>query len=311
MKTKHLLLTPALLFAASSLQATILLPINEEFIGLQEGNINGQQTSPTPSDYFTGGEAWDAVETAFSARGYRGSTSGLSYLGIGPAGGSVEAFRDTDFRSTSLGTRASLTPNNQPASLAYPETGSLYFSFLVNFDGYTARSNDGEWHGVLVDFDHEIEGGRKLGVHIGGATGGDNDNLRLSLLTESGSTDSDFVDTGFTLAPGTNLVQLRIIHSSATPDGVAARYEFWLNPTTLEDLNGDPDFVHDEDFGLARNNSDFGFDSFGISQSFNDEQSVFIDQLYLGEVAIPEPSVYAALLGLGALGLVLLRRRRR
>ena len=291
--------------------ANTLLPIHESFIGLQEGNINGQQTSPTPSDYFTGGEAWDAVTSAFDARGYRGSTTPLSFNGIGGNGGAVEVFRDTSFQSASLGTRASLTPNNRPTNLTYPESSALYFSFLVNFDGYTARADDWDGQGVLVDFDHDIGGGRPLGVHIGGATGGDNDILRLSLLTESGTGSGDaddisFVDSGLNLASGTNFVQLRIEQRHVTNQN-QSKYELWLNPTSLSDP---ADFTHFESFGLATNNNGFGFDSFGISQSLNGEQSVFVDELYLGEVsAIPEPGTLV-LVGITLGALMLFRKRR-
>ena len=313
MNVKLPLILIAFTASAVSVSANALVPINESFIGIATGNINGQNTSPTPNDYFDGTETWDAVTNAFGDRGYRGSTTPLSYSGMGGVGGSVDVFRDNSFTSSVLGNRASLTPTTQPTDLDYNASGSLYFSFLVNFDGYTARVNDGVQQGVLVDFGHDTTGtSRDLGVHIGGATGGSSSNFRLSLQTQ-GKKDTtqanwDLVDSGLDLASGTNLVQLRVIHSSATPVGVDARYELWLNPTSS---SATPDFVHEENLGLAINNSDFGFDSFGISQSLNGEQSILVDELYLGETSgvIPEPSAYAAIAGLLSLGLVLTRRR--
>lgn len=282
-----------------------LLPIHESFIGIGTGNLNGQNTSPTPSDYFDGTETWDAVTDAFISRGYRGSTTPLSFNGIGGNGGAVEVFRDTSFRSTSLATRASLTPNNRPTNLTYPESSALYFSFLVNFDGYTARADDWEGQGILVDFQHNISGGgtsRPFGVHIGGATGGDAENIQLSILTNS----EDRVASGLTLNPGTNFIQLRIEQRSVTQQD-ESKYELWLNPTSLSDP---ADFTHFEDFALVTNNSDFGFHSFGISQSLNGEQSVLVDELYLGEVsAIPEPGTLV-LVGITLGALMLFRKRR-
>ncbi|MFP4156362.1 MAG: hypothetical protein ACLFU4_01970 [Opitutales bacterium] len=307
-----LAISSALVLGSSLTFGNALVSINESFVGMTTGNINGQNTSPTPGDYFDGTETWEAATTAFSDRGYRGSTTSLSYNGLGGAGGSVEVFRDNTFNSGVLGTRASLTPTTKPSNLAYDTSGSLYFSFLVNFDGYTARADDGVQQGVLVDFEHDTSTtSRVFGVHIGGATGGDSNNFGLSLQTQSKSNIEqnswDLVDTGLNLASGTNLVQLRIVHSGSTVSG-DARYELSLNPSGP---GATPDFVHEEQFGLAKNNPDYGFESFGISQSLNDEQSVLVDELYLGEtsaVPVPEPNATAFVAILLLAGMAVRRR---
>ena len=308
---KKILIT-ALAFSSALAFGADLQPINESFIGIGTGNLNGQNTSPTPNTYFDGTETWTAVTSSFSDRGYRGSTTPLSRNGLGGTGGSVDVFRDNSYTSNTLGNRASLEPDTQPTDLDYNASGSLYFSFLVNFDDYTARANDGVQQGVLVDFGHDTSTTtREFGVHIGGATGGNSSNFRLSLQTQ-GKKDTtqgswDLVDSGLDLASGTNLVQLRVIHTSATVSG-DARYELWLNPPSLSDP---ADFVHEENLSLAINNNDFGFDSFGISQSLNGEQSVLVDELYLGETSvIPEPGTLM-LVGIALLaGIATFRRQR-
>jgi hypothetical protein len=297
-----------------------LVTVNEAFIGIGTGNIDGQSTSPTPNDYFDGTETWSAVTSSFSSRGYRGSNTALSYNGIGGVGGSVDVFRDAAFNSGTLGNRAYLEPTTQPTGLDYNASGSLYFSFLVNFDGYTARADDGVQQGVLVDFEHDttsnpgnaaVPTDRAFGIHIGGATGGDSTNFRLSLQTQANKDIEvatwDLIDTGLDLAAGTNLIQLRLVDDSVTVSG-DARYEVFLNPSSP---SATPDFVHEEQFGIVQSNSDFGFGNFGISQSLNDEQSILIDELYLGETSavVPEPSTFAMVAGVFALGFVATRRR--
>ena len=319
-KTRLTTLYTFLAFSAAIAFGDALTTINESFIGIGTGNIDGQSTSPTPSDYFNGTEEWDAVTSFFSDRGYRGSNTALSYNGIGGVGGSVDVFRDNTFRSNTFGNRASLKPTTQPTGLDYNASGSLYFSFLVNFDGYTARTDDGVQQGVLVDFEHDTTANpgnaadptdRAFGIHIGGATGGDNTNFRLSLQTEANKNIEaatwDLIDTGLDLATGTNLIQLRLVDDSVTVSG-NARYEVFLNPSSP---SATPDFVHEEQFGLVQSNGDFGFGSFGISQSLNDEQSILIDELHLSETSvIPEPGTLA-LVGIALLaGLATYRRRR-
>ncbi len=302
-----------LAFAVAAPAATIDdLLAEEQFVGYDWGEyLDGQQTSSTIG--FDGEETWDAVDEDHDARGYQPVEQGLSYPGLASAGGAVEAYRTSNFRQ---GDNAS--GNSEDASLvpgdSITETGdALYLSALINADGYTAREDDLDIHGVDVLFRHE-SGGRRLGFGFGGESGGDEEKARtVRLRTQSEDRlqlDAEEVgnDEGLTLAEGTNLLVLSIERPGGTGDNT---YRLWLNPDLYEPM-GDPDFTHTEDWGIVVGCPSWGFFGFELRQSFNYPQSVLVDELRFGEswaaVTIPEPATLG-LLGIGGLAVVLKRRR--
>jgi hypothetical protein len=79
-----------------------------------------------------------------------------------------------------------------------------------------------------------------------------------------------------------------------------------MNPTSFNE--GDQTFET-----MSRNlGSGLSLDYFGIYANLGDNTTIQIDDIMVGDsfgAVVPEPSAYALLFGLGALGVVYLRRR--
>ena len=279
-----------------------LIPMKDVFVNFADvtsDNINGQTTGFGPDAYFDGAE-WDAPTNDFDARGFRGAPNSPLSFGdeISAVGGSLDCFRSSDFRSTSMVAFAILRAAYPRTNMLYPKTDSMYLTFLADFTGYTQREDDHAACGIAVVFRHGLGGSgnvgvRPLGLHIGGDdySGGV---LKVSIITVNNNDikegDFDLIDTGITIDPAQeepHLFQLRIVNNGVL--SLDTHYQVIVNPDSLEDLEGTPDFEHRESFGLANNNDTFGFHSIHVGQCFNDEQSVLVDQILLSEM--PRKSV--------------------
>ncbi|MCC5841566.1 MAG: PEP-CTERM sorting domain-containing protein [Opitutales bacterium] len=307
--SKHLLAGLAGL-ALSTTAATAQITLNgliaeESFDGYSSAFLNGQATSSTTG--FAGTETWGGT-ASIDARGARGApANGLSYPGLSASGGSALVYRTTTFNDTSTHT-FSLSTSTPLTNITNTE---LYFSFIINADNYVLRAGDTAAHGVTVNLIHGSTGAApNIGVFFGGTNGELGINYR--------GTGNAIQMTGLSLQPGNNLVVLGVNAHSANP---TATYSLWLNPdlsTNIRDTAtiGAADYDFDTAFGVVTGNASFGFLGWGVQQRFNGVQSVYIDELRLGEtfadaVVIPEPSTYALLFGAIVLAIAGIRRRAR
>jgi hypothetical protein len=175
----------------------------------------------------------------------------------------------------------------------------LFFSFLVNADGYTARADDDATDGFEAYFWHSASS-RNLGVGFGGESEGvDSAAKTLYVRGESGTMATDQV-----LQSGTHLVVLEISRPGGTGDNT---YSVWLNPNVP--APGAAHWSGTQSFGILVGSGSSGFHGFGMEHEFNLQQTVQADEFRLGTTfdavaPIPEPSTLV-LFGLAGLGCVL------
>lgn len=306
-------LAPILGLASSlSGQTTISgLAGQESFGGYSDGFIGGQTTSSTTG--FAGTEAWVRNNANNDARDFWARPdAGLSYPGLISSGGSIELARNGTFNDTSgSGNTATLTSSSPINNITNTE---LFFSGIFNADGYTFRGNDAANQGAEITFLHGGAENNRIGIFYGGT---DSANPLSIVYRVTGGTAMQPVN-GVSLNSGDNFFVLGVNAHSANA-GVAT-YSLWLNPDLSSGIRdtaqiGDADFTFDTDFGVVPNNSSFGFNGFQLFHRYNQEQSIFVDELSVGSdfasvTVIPEPSTYAMIALLGAIGMIIRRRFR-
>lgn len=284
----------AVIAFTSSLSASLIA--YESFDGISDNLLEDQATTSTIG--YAGGETW-STSPSFSNPSFNGVTTGLTYSGLQTSGGSAEGFRTSNFANSIIST--SLAPTTPTTNT--PD--ALYFSFLLNADGYTARADDDADDGFEATFSHS--GSRKLGVGFGGASGGNESTAKtLYVIGASGTSPTDQV-----LQSGTNLVLLGISRPGGSGDNT---YNLWLNP----DVNnpGAAGWSGTQSFGLVVNSGNFGFYGFNMAHELNFPQSVLADEFRVGTdlnsvMLIPEPSSYVLIMLSGLAFLVVIRPRRK
>ncbi|MEX2381343.1 MAG: PEP-CTERM sorting domain-containing protein [Opitutales bacterium] len=299
-RTKTILVISAM--ALAPLASATLIGY-ESFDGYTDGFLDGQETSSTTG--FAGTDDWTGGTV--SARSFWARPDdGLNYSNLVSSGGSAEIARTTSYNDDTTHT-ATLASSSSTSNT--PD--EVFFSALINADGYTAKSDDATNHGVEFRFLHE-SGGRPLGFGFGGASGGNETAAKTLFVRGEDGNPSTSVRSAsdLVLGDGTNLVVLSISRPGGSGDNT---YSLWLNPNPGAP-QGTPDWQGTLNWGIVVNNSSFGFYGFDMTQRFNGEQSVFADELRFGTsyddvTAIPEPGTLV-LLGL-ALGAMAIFRRRR
>ncbi|MCC5848554.1 MAG: PEP-CTERM sorting domain-containing protein [Verrucomicrobia bacterium] len=282
----------------------------ESFDGVSNGLLAGQATQSTIG--FAGTETWTGPSgnaSAQQARSFSASTSGLTFPGLVTSGGNAEAYRTTTFNDNTT------TPHRAELSSSTPTTNTpdeVFFSALINADGYTAREGDTSLHGVELRFLHE-SGGRSLGFGFGGASGGDETAAKTLFVRgfDGNPSTSVRLESDLVLASGTNLVVLSIARPGGSGDNT---YSLWLNPVPGAP-QGTPDWQGTLNWGIVVDGGSQGFYGFDMTQSFNGIQSVLVDELRFGTSydavsPIPEPGtlvLFGVLLGT----LAVFRRRPR
>lgn len=308
MKTVHKYFSiPKTLLAISAMALAPLASANligyESFSGYTNNFLLGQETSSSTG--FAGTDVWTRSSSQNASRDFWARpTEGLTYSNLVSSGGSAEIARTSTFNDTGINTAtlASSTPTADTPD-------ELFFSALINADGYTAKSDDATNQGVEVRFLHEA-GGRQLGFGFGGASGGDQTAAKTLFVRGFVGASPARIQSNLALNSGTNLVVLSIARPGGSGDNT---YSLWLNPNPSSPM-GTPDWQSTQNFGIVVNDGSFGFYGFDMTQSFNGEQSVSVDEFRLGTTydavtAIPEPGTLV-LLGV-ALGTLAIFRRRR
>ncbi len=230
-------------------------------------------------------------ETNFPGEGWTENTgvvtyqhaAGLSYAGLSPSGGALQY----DFDG-GTGNRNATQTLSENLSFANYEAGDIFgFTALMRVD---RALNDGatvelQFDGnnvvnrpklILTPDEMQVEVWANGALNtVSGPSYGVGDALAFHMQLEKGTTDDN------------NIVSI------------------WFNPADLTDL-GAPDFVSTSD-------TRFGRDAGTLTDVVYRGSNVGDTQWTIDEVSIvviPEPSTYAALFGLLALGIVAWRRRR-
>lgn len=285
---KLLLITLPLGILASSVHGSVL--VQESLTGYtSDQTIVGQNPATTG---FSG--AWanpNNLGLAAVVDFYPRST-GLSYTGFGSAtGGSLEHFRVSGTAATKNVTRPiSFTPATVSGSSV------LYIGFLFEHSGGTdvdATVN----YGVLGDRDNLfILNGSSLSIDLAGTNGS---TLNLGAVAQ---------DT-------THMVLLRVSDNTTGGGGNDAFYdnvEAWLNPdlSSLGAANAGGVGIISK---FSGGNTDISANGLSLSGALAAGESFTMDEFFvvtdLANVTVPEPSTWALMAGLAALGLVMLRRR--
>jgi len=259
----------------------------------------------------TGGSGWRTPVASFpwGTAGTTGTVaaSGLTYTGInagytafaptGLAGNYGGAFQNQ--RLLAIDTGGVYATAGLRGSANYiggsTVTGTLWGSFLVG----ASLWGTGSGPQMLFNLGSTAGTGTQASIRQGGA-GGD-----IQLLDGGGggigATGSILTSSLSTTNP--NLIVFRIEFNGASNDTMSV----WLNPTAATDTASistttQANFVLNQPVLRSVNaNGNLVFDEIRFGTTFAD----------VVPMAIPEPSAFAALAGLGALGLAAVRRRRR
>jgi len=195
-----------------------------------------------------------------------------------------------------------------PSTIAAGNTGTVFFQFRIDNSVPITSSDDA----TTLDFNAGVAAGAVDGssesqgayINLGapsadnrtlqGRDGGSQLNLQTGLNADSWYNVWLVLDNGDTTASGSESYDIHLSEgrtNSATPTLVADDFAFRDSP------NGDP------------------VDTIFLNK-FRDAGGAYFDNFYVDNSAenlvnpVPEPATYAALLGMAALGFVLLRRRR-
>jgi hypothetical protein len=269
---KSFLSLAALLACAPLSHATLLL--QENFNNLTAGDLNTQN-------------GWTADATLDVANG------GLSYTNgsITIDGGSKHAVWS--------GANAQPTGSKTFAT----QSGDVWFSLTINISAADTASRF--WFYVSDDAD----------LGNAGVFGKINNNSN-ALLAGYRATTSQFTSSGTSLVVDTTLFIVgRFSQTGSTPTvGDYDRMQVWINPDSTT-LSAVADFTAAD--SVTGSGISSGINTFAVT-ALGTGSTVLWDNLLVGTTqadvlnvyAIPEPSTYAALGGLTALGLAALRRRR-
>jgi hypothetical protein len=268
------LLSTSFAILAAQLNASVVA--SYDFDSLNTGDLNGQ----------AGFTADTAVDVAAGGLSYTGGT-------VNSPGGSQNLLIGQE-ATNNAGTSAAFS--NTFAS----QTGTVYFSVAM------------EWSGIGTNFlyfalSDDIDLGdltNSAGFYL--SSGGDQLSGRIRDDSTTNTT-STLVSAVPTTTTSTQLVVGKLWKNAATNYNTL---DLWLNPTSTTE--GASDLTITRDMGVSFVDSFYlRGDASGIGAS----ASVEMDSIVLGTsfdaVVVPEPSTYAALLGLLALGTVMVRRRMR
>ncbi|MGC9451808.1 MAG: PEP-CTERM sorting domain-containing protein [Oceanipulchritudo sp.] len=222
-------------------------------------------------------------------------STGLSYTGFGSAtGGSLEHFRVSGTAATKQVERPiSFTPATVSGS------DVLYIGFLFQHSATSGNDVDATvTYGLLGssrDNNFILDGG----------------SLSIGLAGSNGST----LNLGAVAQDTTHMVLLRVSDNTTGGGGNDAFYdnvEAWLNPdlSNLGTANASGVGIISKFNG---SNTDISADGLSLLGVLAAGESFTMDEFFvatdLANVTVPEPSTWALLAGVSALGLVMLRRR--
>ncbi len=295
----RLIATLGTLAAVAATTATATLLTYEDFNYTSAANITGQ----------TGGSGWRSPSNpAWNTAGTTGTVaaSGLSYTGInasytafassGLAANLGGVFRNDRYLALDAGGAYALAGLKGSGTHVGGTgvTGTLWGSFLVSGTAWTGGS------------------GSQMIFNLSTAAGGTGTSIRQ---TGTGANIA-LTDTSGTNTIGATGSILASSLSTVNPNLFVFRYDFnsagndtlnvWLNPTSASDTAS-----------ISATATDFAIQNPEI-RSVNANGGLVFDEIRFGTTfadvvpvsAIPEPSTYAALAGLGVLGLAATRRRR-
>lgn len=262
----------------------------------------GTTTSPTVTGY-TGNWVSPNDGSAFGTANPQVLSGSLSYGGsnyLGSNGNSVGVLNNTsggEITASNSGRTYRLLDSSLAATAS--TTGTLYLSFLFQSGqqtGATTYQTLALYNSTLADADRNFDAGLTTN---GGQTG-----TAYNFGVESGTSET-YTSTGITADTGVHLFVVKFdLSSTAASDSVTV----WIDPTI--GAAGDPSG------GIVSTSKDITFDRLALSDY--DGNSAAWDEIRWGTTfadvagtsAIPEPSTYAALFGVLALGYVAIRRRR-